>query len=78
MRLWKDWEGDLWVQVSPGRVRPVISVKHAARIADDGVHGVSFEGTNCLYGPLIELDTTSSASRQHYIDTGHFLEMGEV
>ena len=36
------------------------------------------DGVVTRTGDTTELDTESSASRQHYIDTGHYLRKGEA
>lgn len=73
-----------WYGVTVGRtsyVEVVATSKHEAEhLARERVlmPGEEFIGAETVPGVPAVLDTSSSASRQHYIDTGRYLYEGEA
>jgi ligand-binding sensor domain-containing protein len=54
LKIYKDKDGDLWVETMPGRLRIAQSRKHAERIANSGQGGTAQSTVERLHGPLRE------------------------
>lgn len=55
LNIYRDKDGDLWVETMPGRLRIAQSQTHAERIANSGQGGTTKATVERLHGPLRKL-----------------------